>query len=88
MMKLCYEKGWFDDSAVQQKQHVFEDMCIDETVDQAVPNCPTNRKLLTEAMSGENAHHHAIKNLQEKYTEDKKITSQIFQYPKQINSSK
>lgn len=33
MMKLCYEKGWCDDTSISRKQRVFEDLCIDETVD-------------------------------------------------------
>jgi hypothetical protein len=46
---------------------VYEDFCLDETLDPVVKQCPTNKKMLHFAITSDRKNMEAITDLQNRY---------------------
>lgn len=58
---------WLNDQQIEHKQTVFEDKCVDPTLKDISPQCPTDKTMLHSAMFADHQNQTQIKELKEKY---------------------
>lgn len=72
------KETWLNDDQILQKQLIYEDFCLDETLDPNVKQCPTNKQMLHYAITSDIKNREAITDLQNRYKNSEHVKEQVF----------